>query len=42
MHSTDNFQNNLRTFLALDLSLVEIFLKIRSVVIKILGELLYP
>ena len=38
----DDFHNIMKTFLALDLSLVIHFMKIRSVVIKILGELLYP
>ena len=42
MRSTDDFQNIMRTFLALDLSLIKIFMKIRSVVIEILRGLLYP
>ena len=42
MRSTDDFHNITRTLLALDLSLVKNFMKIRSVVIRILGELLYP
>ena len=42
MLSTSGFQNIMRTFLALYVSLVKFFMKIRSVVIKILGELLYP
>ena len=42
MCSKDDFQNIMRTFLALDLSLIKVFMKTRSVVIKILRELLYP
>ena len=38
MRNTDDFQNIMRTFLALDKN----FKKIQSVVIEILGELLYP
>ena len=41
MHPTDDFPNIMITFLALDLSLIKNFMKIQSVVIKILGEL-YP
>ena len=40
MHSTDDLQNVMRTFLALDLSVIKQFMKIWSVVTKI-GELLY-
>ena len=42
MRSTDDFQNIMRTYLAIDLS-GKNFVKIRSVVIKTLGELyIYP
>ena len=42
MCSTDGFQNIMRTFFGSRSISGKNFMKIRSVVIKILGELLYP